>query len=365
MTNELKEFEKTIKKTHSVSFTPKYSEEIITNLSSKVFLPIVEKTIEKLGWILIYVEDNLVEAKRKTESRFKSLESFTESITITYDHGKILIKSESLGNEMWDNGRNSKRVKLFIHVLQETEKEFDRNSLLELEKEVEKRNNWDDYIIPESLPQPTVFRKPTISIPIVASVLLSVFLSVILAYITFKGKYIILLFESLIALSIGFVFKHMIRLSNYTNFKKLNYIQIGLIFLLYFLNQYFLYRLILSTSVDVEFGFLDFIKLRFKQGLKIDNLNTGWIGLVLSWIIQLFLTWIIAYVQLCKNVIKYEMNRVPEEVSDFAYYHFVKEKTEDQVRNELANYGWKNKEDQDYVFACIGANQGAVEFNRV
>ena len=53
------------------------------------------------------------------------------------------------------------------------------------------------------------------------------------------------------------------------------------------------------------------------------------------------------------------------EVVNFAYYHFVKEKTEDQVRAELTKMGWIKTQDQDEVFESIGALQGATEFRRM
>jgi hypothetical protein len=53
------------------------------------------------------------------------------------------------------------------------------------------------------------------------------------------------------------------------------------------------------------------------------------------------------------------------EVVDFAFYHFVKEKTEDQVRTELSKMGWTEEQDQDEVFESISAVQGATELNRM
>ena len=59
------------------------------------------------------------------------------------------------------------------------------------------------------------------------------------------------------------------------------------------------------------------------------------------------------------------MERIPPEVVDFAYYHFVKEKTEHQVRSELSKMGWTDTQDQDEVFESIGAIAGATELNRM
>ena len=124
MKESLETYEKTIEKKHSFGWTPKFEEEFRTNLNEKVFIPIVEKTIENLGWDLIYKDDKNIEAKRK-ETNF-GFDKWTEIISINFNHGKVLVKSESLGNEMWDNGRNSKRVRLFIHAFKEIEKSHDR-----------------------------------------------------------------------------------------------------------------------------------------------------------------------------------------------------------------------------------------------
>ena len=83
-----------------------------------------------------------------------------QKITVTFEYGKVKVKSVSLGNEFWDIGRNSKRVKLFIYAFQQTENEFDQDALAALEKETEKANNWDDYEIPKSLPQPKERKEP-------------------------------------------------------------------------------------------------------------------------------------------------------------------------------------------------------------
>jgi hypothetical protein len=66
MTEELKEYEKSIKKKHSVSWTLKFEEEIRTGINKTVIIPIVVKTIEKLGCDLIYQEETIAEAKRKS-----------------------------------------------------------------------------------------------------------------------------------------------------------------------------------------------------------------------------------------------------------------------------------------------------------
>ncbi len=363
MDDIFKNYEKTITKKHSVNFTPKYKEEFSTSVNNTVFVAIAEKAVEKLGWDLIYKDEKNIEAKRKEKSL--GIERWTEAITASYEYGNVVVKSESLGNEMWDMGRNSKRVKLFIYAFDETLKTFDRQSLNELEKEIEKKNNWDDYIIPETLPQPSQVKSPNITIPIIGGLIVSLILGAVLAFISLKGMYIIFLFEFLVATVIALAMKQLIKLSNFTNFNKLQYLLAGMIILIYISNQYFQYEIILNENNYDRIGFLEFLKLRFSQGLMIKNLNTGWIGLVISWILQLGLTGLFVYLKIISVLTKYAIERVPAEVVDFAYYHFLKEKTEEEVRNELAKKGWTDKVNQDEVFEAIGGLYNATELNRI
>lgn len=360
MTEELKKYESKIKKKHSFNWTPKFEEEIRTDLNKTVIIPIVIQTFEKLGWDLVYQDEKNAEAKRKGDWN-----RWTEKIAISFDYGKLTIKSVSLGNEMWDNGRNSKRVKLFIHAFQQTVKEFDREALAELEKEVERTNNWDDYEIPESLPQPKGRKEPKLWVPIVGGLLTALLLGYIVAFLSVKGIYIIGLFEVGVAIAMGFVLKQLIKVSNYTFYDHLHYLLIVMILITYISNQYFQYQIILNENNFQSFSFWEFMQARFKAGLTIKSLNTGWIGLLISWGLQLVITYFVGILRLSSSLISYSLERVPMEVVDFAYYHFVKEKTEDQVRNELSKMGWTEKQDQEEVFESIGAMQGATEMSRM
>jgi hypothetical protein len=360
----LKNYEKTIKKTHSVSFlTPKYKEEFTTNVNEKLFMAIAEKAIERLEWHLIYKDDNNIEAKR-TEKNW-GMERYTEGITASYEYGNVTVKSETLGNEIWDLGRNSKRVKLFIFAFEDTLKTLDKTSLKELEKEIEKKNNWDDYVIPDTLPQPTETKTPNFMIPIIGGLIASLTLGFLLALISVKGIYIVFLFEFLVAAVIVFVMKYLIKISNFTDFNKLMYLLATMIVLLYASNQYFQYEIILNEGNFGRIGFGKFMNLRFSKGLIVKKMNTGWIGLVISWLIQLGLTGLFVYLKILLVLAKYVIGRVPSEVVDFAYYHFVNGKSEEIVRKELTKKGWSDIRNQDEVFEAIGGIQNTIQFNRI
>ncbi|MFD1601808.1 hypothetical protein ACFSJW_17325 [Flavobacterium artemisiae] len=362
MEESLKNHEKTIARKHSFGWTPKFEEEFRTNLNDKLFISLAEKTFQNLNWDVVYKNDKTIEAKRK-ENSF-GIEKWTEAISITYNHGKVLVKSNSLGNEMWDNGRNSKRVKLFIHAFKETEKSFDKEALNKLEIEIDRKNNWDDYVIPENLPQPKEAKIPNFVIPIVGGILSSVLLAFIIAEISVNVIYVIGLFEFLAGLALAFSLKYLIQVSNFTEFQKLKYLLIGMIILTYTLNQYFQYEIILREYNYERIGFLSFLKLILEEGLTIKKINTGWIGLVISWILQLVITYYVALLRLISNIASYQLNRIPGEVVDFAFYHFVKDKTENEVRAELSKKGWSEKRNQDEVFEAIGAINDVKELSR-
>jgi len=363
MEENLKIYEKSINKKHSFNFTPKYVEEFRTSLNKIVFIPIVEKTILKLGWDIIFKNENSIEAKRKEKAL--GIEKWTEAITITFDHGNVAVKSESLGSEMWDNGRNSKRVKLFIHAFKETEKEFDKEALNVLEQETERKNNWDDYVIPENLPEAVFPKKKNFSILVLGALILSLIFGFIIAEVLIHGIYFIGLFEVLVGISIAFSLKYLIKISNFTDIIKIQYLLMGMVFLIYFFNQYSQYEIILNENNLERIGFLEFIKFRFSQGLTIKTLNTGWIGLIISWILQLVLTYYVAYLRLLMAITSYQLERIPVEVLDFSIYHFVKGKSENEVRDELSKKGWSANENQDEVFEAIGAMYGTMELSRL
>ncbi|WP_042719986.1 hypothetical protein [Flavobacterium sp. B17] len=103
MEENFKNYEKTITKKHSISFSPKYKEEFKTSANEIIFIAVAEKAVEKLGWDIIYKDDFNIEAKRKEAGWMN--ERWTEIITATYKSGTISVKSESLGNEIWGCGQ--------------------------------------------------------------------------------------------------------------------------------------------------------------------------------------------------------------------------------------------------------------------
>ena len=358
MTEDLKKFERSIKRKHSFAWNPKFEEEFHTNLSKTLVIAIAIKTFEKLEWYIVYQDEESVEAKRK--DRWNQL---TEKIIVSYNYGKVNVKSVSLDG-VWDAGRNSLKVKLFIHAFVEIEKEFDKEALANLEKETERANNMDDYVIPTELPQPKKRKNPNVWIPITGATLIALLLGYAFALLSTEGMYLLFLFESLVGLALAYSLKHLVKLSNYADFSKLRLILIGSIIVVYVSNQYFQYKILTERYADFSIGFFDFIKIRLEQGFILDSTNMGWIGFVVVWIIQLVFTYWLSMFFFAQNLLKFLIKRIPPEVVNFAYYHCVKGKTEEQIRTELSNMGWREKFDQDEVFESIDALQGATEFNR-
>lgn len=362
MTPDYKELEKQLSKTHKFGFTPKYKYEFRTKLSEKAFFAVTNKVFDKLEWDIVYIDEHSVEAKRKTKNL--GITKYTESIIVLYNYGNISVKSESLGNELWDNGRNSKRVHLFIEVFKDIEKNYNREELNQLEKEQEAKDNWDDYVVPIELPMPKATKKPTIVFAAVITVLTSVILAFALAKISLTGNYILILFEFIIGTALAFALKFGIELGNYTNFLKLRNILIISILTVFLGNQIFQYNMILMENNFERISFFEFIKLRFEQGLTIKTLNVGGIGLVISWLVQLGFTFAFGYMHLTRYLINYTIERIPREVIDFAYYSFLKGKNEQEVRKELACMGWRDEQNQTEVFEGLEGVHGNNEMNR-
>ncbi len=341
-----KDVEKKIKTKHSFGWTPKYKTIIKTSLKKEIVTEVATRAFEKLGWELTYKDRESTEAYRKNSEKI--------IIKALLDN-KIQIESVTLGNEMWDMGRNSKRVRLFEFAFREEERNFDPEKQTELHNEIQIKDNWDDYIIPTFLPIPERRREPTFAIPVIGGLLIALIFAFLTAYLTVNVIYIIMLYESIIGMAFGFSLKYLIKWGNFTNSEKLLFLIYAMIAVFFITNQIFQYQIIISQNDITGFSFFDFIKLRFESGLKIKSLNTGWIGLIISWILQVLIIYWITILRAFSSLLVYQSERIPREVVEFAYYHFVKEKSEQEVRGELSKMGWSNEVSQNEIFEALGA----------
>lgn len=362
MNEELKAYEKAIKRTHCFGWTPKYEESFYTNISKGLIIQLIIKCFEKLDWDILFIDDSSVEAKRKN-----TWDRWTEKITVTYENKDITVRSVSLGNEMWDAGKNSLRVKLFIRTFKELHKELEKNELEELKQAFEKEISGDNYKFPETLPEPHEWKEPNFSLAVAGGVISAVSLGYLMALAVVEGLYVILIFELAIGFILGILLKYLIRFSNYTNYRKLKYILIGMIFISLISNQYFQLHILAARRAFTPTLplFYQFIKYKFELGLTIEEINTGQIGLIIGCILQFIVIFYFSMLSTEHYLSSFILERIPVEVRDFAYYHFIKGKTEDQARIELAKKGWDNPNIQDEVFESVGAFSDSIELSRM
>lgn len=353
-------FEKSIITSQSLSFTPNYSESFKTNINVDLIYAIAEKAFKRLEWDIVHSEKNQVEAKRKDD-----FGSWREKITVSIGRqGDVQVKSSSLGTEMYDFGRNSKRVKLFIHVFQEVESEYDKDQLESLSDEISKKENWDDYNIPDKLPKPKHLNEPQVVYLAFSAIGASILLAGLFA-ISSKYLYIILLFESGIGIALAYLLMQGIKLGNYTNYITVRMILGFSVIAIVILTQYFQYLLIVYENNIYNLTFLQFIQLRLEAGFTLRDFNMGWIGWLVVIVIQLVAIYYTGWLRLAFYITNFQIQRIPEEVLHFATYHFVKGKSEIEVMRELAMKGWSDKRSQKYIMDAIGAIQGQQNFMRM
>ncbi len=358
MTEKFKDYEKTIRKKHKIGWTPAFRDKMAINIEKKHFIPLTLNTLEQLGWDLVFQdeEEGIVEAKIQGQ-----LNQWTEKITVLYDYRRIEVTSKSLGNEMWDMGRNSKRVKLFMYAFQEIFNELAKEGLASITTAFEQKRNWDDYVVPDTLPPPLSRKKPEASILLAGSFISALLLGYFLGLFAYKASYILVLYEIFTGFMLSFIFTYLMRISNYYG-QKINQILIGCILLIYSLFYYVHYHLIISNDMFLSVNFIEYIYLRFTVGLFKGD---GILIFLICFALQSGFTWMLASIRIVSKISEYLLQRVPAEVIDFAYYHLIKDKTEEQVRMELAKKGWTEEEQQNEVFEGLYALHEISETNRI
>jgi hypothetical protein len=358
---KIRKFEPTIKSVQKFGSNPIYKETFQTNLRKKYFNRIAEQVVEDLKWELVYNQDNLVQAKRPND-----WDQFTEKISISIQpNGAIKVESESIRANLWDMGANSVRVKLFIYAFKEMVAGFSPEDQKDLDVEIEASENyWDNYQLPESLPSPEGLKPPDMNIPVLAGLLVGLVLGIIIGQLQSKGFYIIGLFEVGVGLALGAAIGWGAKGGQFVDYGKLTKILIAGIIVFFLTLQIGLYIIVSAQVNHPDFGFMQYLEWRFETGLTVKDLNTGWIGLVISWVLQLVLPYLLAQGTMAQAVLKFQLSRVPEEVTNFTFYHFNKDYSEDQVRQELAKYGWDQPYQQDAAIDSVGAIFEAIELNR-
>jgi hypothetical protein len=354
-----KDFEKTIKTKHSFAFTPKFKATINTTLKKELVTEVASLAFKKLEWDVIHHDRDSIEARRK------KWKTWTEKIIVRpLPDNKVEIESTALGNEMWDMGRNSRRVRLFEFAFGLEEKNFDVTQQQHLEDKVKREENMDDYVIPETLTPPIERKEPNFMIPAGAGIFVSIVCAFAIAYVSVNVIYVIGFFEAAVAIAFGFALKQGIRWGNFTDVEKLMYVVYAMIAIFFCFNQVFQYEIIKDKAGITDLGFWEFMKYKFENGLTIKKLNTGWVGLIISWVFQILIIYFITGLRLTTAAIDYVIKRIPVDVVEFAGYHLVRGRSEQEVRQELSSKGWTSEQSQNEVFEALGGHHGLREFVR-
>ncbi|GLB54142.1 hypothetical protein NBRC110019_31830 [Neptunitalea chrysea] len=359
MNKELKDYEKGIDKKHRFGWAPSYSKEVMSNLPPAVFTTIVLEALENLEWEVVYTDEKCVEARRKN-----SMGKYTEDIRITYNHGKLLAKSTSVSG-MWDLGVNSKRVLLLLHAINEVKKKYSADDLKKLAVEATKKNNWDDYIIPDTLPAPLLLKKPAF-IPItIVAILSALALGLVVAFVCIKFIHFVIITELIVGIILSMIITILVKIFNYTQYQQLQKVFIATVIVTYIANIIFQVLILMMEFGSLSPSFMTLFKLKFEYGFTVESLELGSAGLVILWILQPVISYFSGINFMPKGIVDYIINRVPEAVLDFVYYHSLKDIPKNEIRVQLAKRGWTRTKDQDYAFEGVNTRILANIMNRI
>ncbi len=343
MIEDIKVYEKQLKKEHRFSFSPQFKETIHVKESASTFIALAIKIIETLDWELVYYDNKIVKAIH-SGSRNRS-----EEILISYDFGKVSIQSTSSSNSgMWDKGRNSIRVKLFIMIYHKIINEYSKEAIKEIESNQRKKDNWDDYIEPETLPLPKEYALPNFTPLIYSSLFLSLIIGGILAILP---KFYVLV-EFGIAIGLSFGFKQLMRVNNYTNFQKLKSTLSFSVVLIFLSSIFFQYIYFIS---NLEIGFSAYLMAIINQGVMLKRIHIHGLGIIIAFLFRIGFTLLIAQIRFFNIYITFLLERVPEEVVEFGLYLTIKGYSEPKMRAKLSAKGWETETQQNMVFEAIQA----------
>jgi hypothetical protein len=337
----IKTLAKQVKKEHRFAFTPQFEKTIHVQEKAGTFIALAIHIIEALDWELVYYDDQLIKAIHN------GTWGKTEEITLTHDHGKVSIKSISSSRSgMWDKGRNSLRVKLFIALYHQIIKEYRKETINEIEVAQRKKDNWDDYIEPETLPAPQKKRPPNIKLLTYSSIFLALALGGVLGTIPF---HFYILSEFGIALGFTYGFKHLIRFYNYSNFKKLTNILLVSVVIIFLSSIYYQYL----YSNYYSSGFWTYLVTIINQGIMFKGLHIHGLGIIIAFLLRIGGALLISHLRFFNLFIAFLVERIPEPVLDYGLYLSIKGYSEQKIRALLTSKGWATVIQQDMVFEAI------------
>jgi hypothetical protein len=361
MNIEYENLRNTIKRKHSFKYRPEFSESFKTEINEKQIIPLIIEVFDKLEWPIVYQNEKSVEAK--CQGNFSKL---VGKLTIKKNNsGRIEVNSKSLEGVFFDFGKNSKRTGLFIALFKKLASEYKVNGkLVELETEYRKKNDWEDYEIPDELPKPKAFSKPNKSTAIFGGLICVVIISLIIGYLTYRFTYHFLLFEFGIGVLFGYLFGKVLKKSNILGYKEIKVLTISFLTIIFFVNHYIQYYLIVIEDKKSNLGFFELYEYLLQEGFMIDEVNIGWIGYLIIWVLQIVITFFISRFIILRILVRFTIDKIPEQVLNFTFFLFQKNKMESEIRAELAQKGWVKKSDQDDVFDAIATIIEINEYNR-
>jgi uncharacterized membrane protein YphA (DoxX/SURF4 family) len=362
MNKELEDLQHSVKRRFSNRINPQYSESFKPTIEEGQIIPLIQEVFRLLDWPIVYTDDKSVEAKRKNQWN-----KLTAKVTVTRKpSGRIEVHSKSLEGHLTDLGKNSKRTGLFIALFKKLEKEYSANDKIkELEDEFKKRNNWEDYDVPTTLPQPKESSEPNLINTIIGSFCIALSIGVIIGFLTYVFRHIAGIYELGTGLYVGHFLGKTLTKTNYIDYNHSKLIILGILLLGLVTNFFTQYILINYNSHYENFGFIDYLSYRFNSDLKLsDNLYAQWIGHIILWSLHIALAYFIALHRVTFTIIDYAITRIPSEVIDYTVYLLEKDNSLSEVRTLLAEKGWKKTSDQDQVFEAINELFGLQELNR-
>lgn len=356
------DFEKTIQRKVSFRFTPQFKETIETpGIPARLLIEMAEKTIQALDWELTYKDDETLEARQR-----KGKWGAVYAIIIKVNHlGRMEVKSESTGSEMIDFGANSKRVKLFVYAFNDILSSYDPGSLADLQKQVEREDKMEDYVIPESLPQPVNYKTPDKRIMWIGLLLYSLLIALPVSFLSTQGLYIIGIFELGIGWLGGLAFLQLLKLSNYADVEKVIIMNIVMVAVIFISEQIYQYLFFINETGYTYLNFFEFMSEKIAAGIQYKDTHLGPVAVIIAWVIEIGLMYLLLKFFTALKLLKFMIERVPVEVIGFANYHFAQGKDENQVKAELSKMGWSTDLQHQMVWEAITGMYGAQQSAKV
>ena len=159
-----------------------------------------------------------------------------------------------------------------------------------------------------------------------------------------------------------FIITRLCKIGNFTDLKIIPRLYTFSL-ILYFLSAEFTFYVLLKYPWIGITSFFEFEIIYyepfFTQQDLMDIIN--YIAIVVFVIISLPY---VAYIKLESYIVRFSIDRVPEEVFNFVEYLLVKNKTEVQIRYELSKRGWSTEQDQNKVFEAVQVYLQVIELSK-